>query len=162
MRSTKYLEILKENLLRFKAPVFVITGLIVAYFLGFYFGKSANQFNPALVAEKQKCQEAFLAWKAGHNDAMSPRFHFSPSLNTCLVEYSWENLSGLDFLERVIDIYDSNRVIVEMDLEKQGTITGEAGNYLLVNGTYITPANGDVASEYNKRASSLFKDANFF
>ncbi len=104
-----------------------------------------QQFNPALVAEKEKCQAAFSNGVEKGNFWSSS--HFNSKLNTCLIS----TLEGDGSSVEVFDIYDGYRVLLELKMS--------AHQYQLYeNGQKINTLDNQVASvEYQKREAVLFE-----
>ncbi len=151
--ATKMKNFLKENWLKLGALIIIV---VVAYYLGTL---SRQQFNPALVTEKQKCQNAFEKWidENTGSGSIATRAHFNPNLNTCLVDYSNNDNIGHSDSSKVIDIYDSNKVLLELDILLPGNIIGKVGSYLYENGKEVNVW-GDAGREYRRREALLFEE----
>ncbi len=109
-------------------------------------------FNPDLVVAKQKCQDAFIKYNAD-NGGTGIRAHFNASLNTCLVDdlYNGPNAQT----DTVVDIYDSYRKLIELDIFTKPEITIPVGEYLYVNGVKF--ATSEPAKEYDRRRYKLLE-----
>ncbi|SRR5216684_774301 len=118
-----------------------------------------QQFNPELVATKQKCQDALVKWNQENtrtNSAGSDygiRAHFNASLNACLADYLFNRSDGVQ-VSKVIDLYE-NRTLLELDIDPHTSMS--PGEFLTDNGSVVKVEN--PAKEFGIRRAVLFEES---
>ncbi len=148
---------IKENW--FKMSIVVMLFIIVLSAI-YYFILSSNkanqQFNRDLVIEKQKCQDAFKKWETENTPPKGiGRVHFNSTLNTCLVDYNFKSFDN-GHVSTIIDIYDGDRRLLELDDNLQSTVLISKGLILYENSQVVKTTN--PAEEYYKRRAALFEE----
>ncbi len=138
-----------------------VVGLSI-YWFGFrshtnfsQFSISKQNFNADLIVAKQKCQESFTQYNE-QNQHTGIRAHLNAKLNACLVDDLYNRPDGDVQTSSIVDIYDSNRKLLELDIFTKPEASIPAGAYLFVNGVKILTFN--PAKEYDKRRAALFEE----
>lgn len=128
---------------------------------------SSGGFNADLVIPKQKCQDDYKKWsqKTGEYNGgfdQAIRAHFNATLNTCLVDYMNTALDAnkltISQTSKVIDIYNSDKSLLELDIYTQAYNGIKPGLYLYENGNQVKSFFGDPKKKFDEKRAALFEE----
>lgn len=137
-------------------PVVIAFLVGLGVFTGYQWGiHSIQNSQEVLLRHNRQCQDDFVKWKnESSSNTYGFRAYFNVVLNTCLVDYMFSRPDGY-ITEKVIDIYDANKIILEYDYDPSiPSKSGIPNPAFSENGKIINST--DPYTDYERKLNALF------